>query len=263
MLVENKFIYISLPRSASTSFYYSCLINNLKVEHVNNNYYQNNKNIDFNKIDTDNIMNFIEHGHETLYDLRNKFGYELPIIAVRRNRHERFISLYKHILFDFQRIGLPHLYNHFANLTNNDLFFYKTNNLLSKEARWECINDYLIDNNLVSERIGMYISNNESFQNEMNYTLGKRWYINNILDLLLTPISYWHSHDTKIIWFDFDKITEMENWISNMIGTSFNMKKINSNTNIDCKIELNDIFIKKYNDIYDYYDVHKEKITLI
>jgi hypothetical protein len=263
MLVENKFIYIALPRSASTSFYYSCLINNLNVQHVNQSYYQNNLNVDFTEIDTADIMNFIEHGHETLYDLRNKFGYGFPVIAVKRNTYDRFISLYKHILFDFQRIGLPHLYNHFANLTNNDLFFYNSNQILNKELRWEVINDYLINNNLVKEAVSIHMPAYQYMQTEMDYIKGTRWYINNILDLLITPPSYWHMNDNQIIWFEFDKIYQMEEWVSDTIGKPFKMKKINSSNHIDCKMELNDTFIKKYDEVYNYYENSKQKLTLI
>jgi hypothetical protein len=33
MLVDNKFIFVSLPRSASTSFYITCLKKGIKIEH--------------------------------------------------------------------------------------------------------------------------------------------------------------------------------------------------------------------------------------
>lgn len=35
MLVENKFLFISLPRCASTSFYISCIKNELDIQHYN------------------------------------------------------------------------------------------------------------------------------------------------------------------------------------------------------------------------------------
>jgi hypothetical protein len=262
MLVENKFIYIALPRSASTSFYYSCLINNIDVNHLNENYYKNNSKIDFTKIKTDEIMNFIEHGHETLYDLKNKFGNSLPVIAVKRNKYDRFISLYKHILFDFQRIGLPHMYEHFAKLNVEDLFFFKTNEIVNKELRWEIINDYLIKNNLVKHRININLSNYENIKNESDYT-STRWYINNVLDLLITPTSYWHMYDKEIIWFDFEKLHEMEMWVSDKIGKPFKMKKLNSSNHMECKIKLNNKFIKKYDEVYEIYENPKKKLTLI
>ena len=35
MLVENKFLFISLPSCASTSFYISCIKNELDIQHYN------------------------------------------------------------------------------------------------------------------------------------------------------------------------------------------------------------------------------------
>lgn len=35
MLIENKLLFISLPRCASTSFYISCIKNELDIQHYN------------------------------------------------------------------------------------------------------------------------------------------------------------------------------------------------------------------------------------
>ena len=102
MLVDNKFIYLSLPRCASTAFHYSCLVNDVNVQTHNGEWELANSDIDFKSVDKKDLMNYIYHGHESLIDLQSKFGRNYPIIAVKRQRHERFYSLYKHILFDLK-----------------------------------------------------------------------------------------------------------------------------------------------------------------
>jgi hypothetical protein len=115
MLIDNKFLYVALPRCGSTSFHYSCIVNGLDVKNLNGRTDFDNSKIDFNSIDESNIMNFIEHGHIPLIELQKKFGYNLPIIAVARNKYQRFYSLYKHIIFEMDRIGLTDLSYKFSN----------------------------------------------------------------------------------------------------------------------------------------------------
>ena len=58
MLIENKFIYLSLPRCASSSFLSSCMNQNLKVQHFNKGYDIETQNKKYN-VDID-LINLIE-----------------------------------------------------------------------------------------------------------------------------------------------------------------------------------------------------------
>lgn len=253
MLVDNKFIYISLPRTASTAFYYTCLINNIDVKHTNSNWALNNSNIDFNNVDKIDLMNHIEHGHERLIDLKDVFGNNYPIISVKRNRHDRFYSLFKHALFDLKRIGSHDIYEFFKSTTDlNKLFFFTKEDIVSKQSRWDCISEYLKSNNLIK---GIPSSSDISSSVD-SYSV-------NILDILLTPTIFWHGNDKNIIWFDFDKLYELEDWVSKKINKEFKIQHVNSSKHIDCELSLNSDFIQKYNYIYDYYDIQKEEKTLI
>ena len=64
MLVDNKFIFVSLPRSASTSFYISCLKNEISVEHYDNVIGLGQVNIDIFEHDNETIADNIMHAHE-------------------------------------------------------------------------------------------------------------------------------------------------------------------------------------------------------
>jgi hypothetical protein len=258
MLVDNKFIYLSLPRCASTAFHYSCLMNNIEVKTTNSMWEASNAVIDYQSIEKVDIMNHIFHGHEDINILQSKFGIDKPVIAVHREKCERFYSLYKHILSDFKRLGYLDFYDVFSKLTIDELFFFTKEDLINKKTRWNTISDYLIDLKLINERVDINLSSTTKHGEQHN-----NWYAVNVIDILLTPISFWTNHNPNIIWFEFDKLNELDKWVSNMIGRPFETQKVNSSKHIECDIVLNDTFIEKYNSIFDYYDLQKFKNTLI
>jgi hypothetical protein len=257
MLIDNKFIYLSLPRRGSTSFHYSCILNELEVQ-TPTNWHSVNSNVDFTTIDESTIMDYIFHGHDPLIELGKKFGFDYPIIAVKRDRHETFYSLYKHLLFEFKRIGANELYEYFKNITLDDLFFYKTEQLITKQSRWDTVCEYLVDKNLLSKAIKLPSGIKGQFIN-----LNLEEYSINVIDLLITPSSYWHNNDPNIIWFDMKNLKDMENWISDITKKPFVLKNVNSSKHMESKLELNSDFIEKYNSIYDFYDLPKSNKTLI
>jgi hypothetical protein len=217
-----------------------------------------NADIDYQSIEKVDIMNHIFHGHEDINILQSKFGIDKPVIAVRREKCERFYSLYKHILSDFKRLGYLHFYDVFSKLTIDELFFFTKEDLINKKTRWDIISDYLIDLKLINERVDINLSSTTKYKEQHN-----NWYAVNIIDILLTPISFWTNHNPNIIWFEFEKLNELDKWVSNIIGRPFEIQKVNSSKDIECNIVLDETFIKRYNDIFDYYDSPKFKNTLI
>ena len=196
MLVGNKFIYVNLPRCGSTSFHYSCMLNGLELKNLNSEWQNINSKIDFKDIDETKIMDFIQHGHEQLPLLRKEFGDHHPVIAVKRDRHSTFYSLYKHVVFDLRRAFAMKACIFFKNCSLDELFFFKTEDLYSYENRISIINDFLLKNKLIKK-----YSRPEEVIN-----LYSDEYIVNILNILITPASYWHNHDKDIIWFDINKL---------------------------------------------------------
>ena len=253
MLIDNKFIYISLPRRGSTSFHYSCILYNLDIKNTGDYSDIENSKIDFKNIDESNIMNHIVHGHVPLIELQEKFGTIYPIIAVYRDRHEVFYSLFKHVIFDLDRTGYTEISKHLSNLTTNELFFWKTDDLVTKKSRWDVISNYLYENGLINKRVQVP---NKMLMNPDEYLI-------NIIDILLTPSSVWHNHNKDIIWFNINELSKMEEWISNITNKPFKIKNVNSSSHIDCKVHMDDEFIKNYNNIYDFYDIPKKEVTLI
>jgi hypothetical protein len=245
MLIDNKFLYISLPRCGSTAFHYSCILAGLDIENIDSRVDLDNSKIDFSSIDESKIMNFIEHGHTPLIELQKKFGYELPIVAVKRNNYERFYSLYKHVIFELNRIGFSELSYKFSNFNLDDLFFFNSSDIMTKKNRYNCISNYLL-------HISPELIYNEMYQ-----------YIINIIDILLTPLSHWHNHNKNINWFDINEIKKLEEWVSKITNTEFKLRHVNSSSFIETNLKFDDEFIEKYNYVYEYYDSPKSNNSVI
>ncbi len=263
MLVDNKFMYLSLPRCASTAFHYSCLINDVKVQTYNGEWEIQNVNVDFKTLDKKDLMNHIFHGHESIVDLQTKFGNNYPVIAVKRNRHERFFSLYKHILFDLERIGYYKIYEKFSKLTLDELFFFTKDDLATKKLRWNKICEFLMELGLLDKKIDVSVTSKFDVTNGEIFRTNPKGYAVNMIDILLTPLPSWTNNDQNIIWFDFNEMSKLEDWVSNILGKPFKLESVNSSKHMECEIELNEDFIKKYNTIYDFYDLPKINKTLI
>lgn len=263
MLIDNKFIYLSLPRCASTAFHYSCIVENINVQTYNGDWELANNDIDFNLIDKGDLMNYIYHGHESIMDLQSKFGNQYPIIAVKRDRHERFFSLYKHILFDLQRLGFQEFYDVFSKLTLDELFFFTKDNISTKKQRWDVISEYLIQLGLIDKKIDVSVTSKFKKSEEEYFKTNTKGYAVNMIDILLTPISHWTNNNPNIIWFNFNQMNMLENWVSNKLNKPFKLHSVNSSKHMKCNLILNEDFIKRYDGIYDYYDFPKSQKTLI
>jgi hypothetical protein len=242
MLVDNRFIYLSLPRCASTSFYITCLKNNIDIHHYSEDLVgKSNTNLDLT-LDNETIADNIVHAHEKITNLKLKFGNDYDVISVKRNRHERFISLWKHVI-DLISLRFPkHVFDIFKNIKVDDLLAYTQNDLLSDTTKVQVLDTFFKNNGLV----------------EYN-----DWYMKTIIYILINPTSYWHNNDPNIIWFDFDKMNELEEWVSDKLGKSFKLEKSNGSQHFDCNIQLNEKFIDIYDSIYNFYDLPKQVKTLI
>lgn len=240
MLVDNKFIFVSLPRSASTSFYITCLKRGIKVEHFDTLIGLDKIEIDISD-DNEYIADNIVHAHERLTSLEKKFGNQYDIVSVKRDRHERFISLWKHVIDETHRIGEYDTFERFTNLSVEDILFYNSDNLMS-------IKDKV---NIIKK-----IVNAKRFKDIHPQII-------TMVNILITPTSQYHNNDPRIIWFDFKKLNELEQWVSDKLDVEFKLEQSNSSTHFTSNLKLDDVFIKKYNKIYDVYDIPKIGKTLI
>jgi len=245
MLIENKFMYVSLPRCASTSFMASCVKQNLNIKHVVDNYNIENQikilNIDINKVDYNHFEEYFDHAHEPLTALREKFGYSYDVISIKRNKYERFVSLWRYILKMLYLIKDIDTFNKCSSLSLDEILFYKTSDLQSAES--------------VEEQIEIFAKKHNLYRN--NFEKQKE-----IFKVLMIPYSRWHLHDKSIIWFDFNELYKLEEWVSNKLNMDFKLINMNSSQHFESKLILNDEFKEKYDSIYLPYDEVKSTKTL-
>lgn len=245
MLVENKFLFISLPRCASTSFYISCLRSGFKIEHNDQSIVDSYHPPINLTLSNEELADNMVHLHERLDSLLSKFGNEYDIITIKRNRHERFFSLWKHIIdmVEMEQRKYPiDFVNILKKLKVNDILFFKDLDLISSNSQMLLIKEF-------SKRNGI-----EKYLDD---------YMENMLLILFRPLSNWHNNNQKIKWFEFGNFTELEEWVSNKTGKTFKMEKSNGSQHFECELKLNNNFIERYNHIYDYYDIQKNNKTLI
>lgn len=243
MLVDSKFIYISLPRCASTSFKVNCVKNNITINHYDTILDKQLNSIN-RELSAEQLTHTLKHRHESCTDLQNKFGKKYDIISVKRNRYERFISTWEHVIHELERKEEYVTADKLKSFDENDLFKCKYSDLHSMNSM-EYINNFLKDYNI-----------NLSNKHNQNYLI-------NMIGIQISPLYVWHNHNPNIIWFDFEKLYELEDWVSNKLQKPFRLQKVNSSKHIQCNLKLTNGFIKKYNEIYDVYDFKKEIKTVI
>jgi hypothetical protein len=237
MLIDNKFIFLSIPRTASSSFHISCVRNNLNIkfakESNNNQYYDLS-------LSNEDLIKSVIHPHEPIHELDIIFGVDYDIVAIKRDRHQRFLSLWKFVIKRSKIYG-DVVYEIVKSLTIEDILIFDSSKLNKKEVHGY-IDLFLIKHNLV---------------NKVDE------YFRNLLFILWQPTSMWHNNDTRIKWFDFDKLNEMEEWVSNKLNKSFKLLNFNSSKGLDLNLTIDDNFIKNYNKIYNTFDLSKNEKTLI
>jgi hypothetical protein len=243
MLVDKKFIFISLPRCASTSFMITCVKNKIPIEHFNSNH--DNQLIKINeweKMGNEELADRLVHAHEPLHMLQEKFGTNNQIISIKRNKYDRFLSLWKHIIDELHRINKLDIADIFSKLTTNDLFDnIKPNDIYNSENRVKVIDNFLSK---------LEISKEES-------------YTKNMLDILFMPVVELTNNDPNIIWFDINSLRDLENWVSKKLNIDFKMEKINSSKHFNSVMENDDNFKQKYDNLYKEFDQRKTTKTLL
>jgi hypothetical protein len=241
MLIENKFIYLNLPRCSSTSFHIACLKNELDVKYYDDIIHTLNPPKISIDDDNETIADNLTHAHERIQNLKKKFGNDLPVIAVRRDPYERYISLWKHIIDELYRVNEIEIFNIFKSLKIDDLMYYTENDLISNERKYSWIKEFLIKTGV--KKTGPYVT-------AMIY-------------MMISPLSHYHNHDKSIKWFDITKLNELEKWVSDILMIDFKLEKTNSSQHFECSISNDEYFKKRYDTIYSNFDKPKILKTLI
>lgn len=242
MLIDKKFIFINIPRCATTSFKLTCEKKNISTENAYIDYLQK----------TNKVLNLSEtkslHLHEPLSVLYDKFGYDYPVVAIQRNKHERLYSFWKEIISTYEQI-IRYTPNKEFQLT-----LFKLRNLKSEEIFFFDENSYsLINTDDVSKIIDEFTKRNEII-NDIN--------IRNYMKIFYLHPKFYHLDDPRIIWFDFNNLKNFELWVSKILGTQFQLENVNTSKHAKCELKLDDSLIYHYNRIYSKYDQTKKMNTI-
>ncbi len=233
MLVENKFLFISLPRSASTAFKEACILHRYDIKHanayfdftyennmvyqnkmyfplVNENFVSEKKTNEKSSVDTYKFgkQSIITHPHERLIHLLNKFGDEHPIIAIKRNGYHRFVSIFSKVLEVLYQSKDFKSYEILSKIDHTQLFCFDSKLIL--EEKYEIIAQTVFDT--------LKLNKNNLF------------HVMELLQLLFRPMSHWHNNSDKIIWFNLEdakSMMDLENWVSNITKKKFTLHKSN------------------------------------
>jgi len=235
MLVDDKFIIILIPRCATTSFVASCQKYNIPTKSGRSNIGGYDKLVSF-------ITKRFTHFHDDISFLTSKFGNDYPIIAVRRNKYDSFISFWKMILTILDKYyGEVELVETLSKLKTDDILFFGKNDYnLKNYPNGELYEAFFIKNNIKYNKV-----------------------LFDYIQLLYLPQSYWHKFDKRVIWFDFDKLNELESWVSDKLNMDFKLENINSTKEVISELKNDEYFKEKFDYIYSKYEIIKENKTMI
>jgi hypothetical protein len=77
------------------------------------------------------------------------------------------------------------------------------------------------------------------------------------------PIVELTNDNSKILWFDINRLDELNEWVSKTIGRKFKLESSNSSQNFNCLIDINDSFKEKYDNLFNIFEKRKINKTLI
>lgn len=186
------------------------------------------------------LIESVAHIHERVNELNIAFGDEYDIISVKRDRHERFISLWKFVIERSQIYG-DDVYKIVKGLKIDEILSF---------------NPFDLDKNKIHDAIDEFLTRHDIIERVDEY-------FRNLIFILWQPTSMWHNNDKRIIWFDFNNLNEMEEWVSNKLGKKFNLENCNSTKSNEHNLIIDENFIAKYNKMYDRFDLLKDKKTII
>jgi hypothetical protein len=235
MLIENKIIFIGVPKCASYSFRASCLIHNLKTEYVNETV-NNTMRLG---------MELQYHHHDTIEALEKKFGTKYPYIAIKRDPVKRFISGWG---FFIQKVVelFPHKRDYFLSLDNDYVISFLKKNvtncdlLLNKKTIEVVFDNFLIEHNVTMER-------------------DWEWRKASLKLNTMTSQFAYHKNRSFIKFFDITNMSELETYMSEMLNVDFKMVRENE-TRVVTALENN----KQLTDfVYSYVEPNLTKKSLI
>lgn len=230
MLIDESFLFLSIPRCASRAFEVSCINSDISIKYYNNRLIK--KRADSNGIP-------FTHNHQSVSALRSFYSKsEYEVISIFRDPVERLISAWKYILGSFM-------------VTEIEIY-----NKLSKFNNEEFINLYNKSIKNISE-IDFHYNNYESFYKFFNNIIDdvllddpKFTNTKNIFVNVMQPVSVWTENDVTIRMFDIKHLELLEDYVKEKTGKDFKMERLNDTngviTNLSNDNLLRDFYFENF-----------------
>lgn len=216
MLVDNKFLFLKIPRTATVAFERSCFLAGLSIKYPADNILAQRQ--------ADKGLEPRRHAHQPISKLREYFGNNYPVVAIKRDPLERFFSAWKYTIKYISE------------------YDPEVSNLLEKVDNEKFINAW-------QSEIG-YSSNLQDITRCSNFfsrlidggvPYNKNTYM--IFTSVITSPTRWHENDPGILYFDMKELGKLEQYTRDITGKPFEFiitnhtKSIKTGLSIDSNLK--------------------------
>jgi hypothetical protein len=245
MIINDKIAFIPIPKNASWSVEDTCVMYKLDLKYPDA-LWENSIRMDV-KIPT-------KHIHSTVNQLTDKFGNNLEYVAITRNSTDRLVSAWRFFISYMEHeLNNEFLLGEIKKLDNNFLMEF------IKENYYKLTSCYI--SNKISEDLLIVLIKKMGIDSALN--IDERFKKNYSAHILSFVSQYqWISNNqVNVKLFDFEKLNEFEDYISNRLNIDF--KLIHQNKTI-----LDYSAVTKTNELISFVDEYidgmfKKKKSLI
>lgn len=217
--INNDLIWVSIPRSASTSIENKLFQSGIPIKHY--------------VFDSLNAKGF-QHVHVQLFDLYDRFGKK-ESVCIRRDFFDRWLSAIQHLFYMYDYNNIETIVK-WEDVDNDFIYEHLTKDYIDKlysltpfiktDAEGELKNHAI---NELSDLIRHFMKHKDE-PIDTNFTPYK---------LLASPL-YWTNNQKCTYEFDMNDISSFEKFISNRYGVEFKLEKENQSKYPTSKIVKDD-----------------------
>jgi hypothetical protein len=227
MVINDRIAFIPIPKNASWSVEDTCIEYKLDLKYPDV-LWQNSIRMD--------VKNPSRHLHFRFHQLLSKFGSNIEYVSIMRNSTDRFISAWKYFISSMENeLNDIHISTQIKNLDNNFLMEFIKENYFKFPSCYKTIS--------LNEDLLMVLIQKMGIESHLNINNKfKKDYSAHILSFISQY--QWIQNDTvKVRQFDFDKLNEFEDYISNQLDIDFKLIHQNKTTLDYCAVTKTDELI--------------------
>ena len=209
MLVDNKFLFLKIPRTATVAFERSCFLAGLSIKYPTGNVLAQRQ--------ADKGVEPRRHAHETLSKLREHFGNEYPVIAIGRDPLDRFLSAWKYVIKSVSEHSV------------------EASERLSSVDNLTFINAWQTELGFIHNL--QDIDKCENFFKKVipgGIPFSKNTYM--IFTAVMTGPSRWHENNPDIVYFDIKDTPSLEAYVRELTGKPFEFINTNHTKTVDTNL---------------------------